>query len=806
MKGLTNKEVLSRQRIFGKNIIQVEKKFSALKLFLSQFPTFINGILFFAAVFSFFLKDFIDSSFIFAILLVNSLFGFFQEYKAEKSLEKLKNFSEEFSRVLRDGQEIEIKTSEVVPDDIVILEEGIRIPADGLIISTKSLEIDESVLTGESMPVVKLEKDSVFKGTLVVKGKGHLLVEKIGLATRFGEIAKTLSKIEQDKTPLQNRLDTLGKILSVIAITAAFWLIPAGLLRGHDFFFLILIAVTIGIAAIPESLPAIVTVALAIGTNRMAKRKAIVRKMQAVETLGSMQIALIDKTGTLTQNKMRVKNVWPARYALPAGQRLALSDRHSEAGGTKNNKKEDLLRACFLGNTSSLARKGDGDFDVIGDKTDGALLLWLKENFKNIEALKNSGEVIDEFAFDPDTKTITTVWADKGKKYAYVRGAPEKIISGSSLYPNEKANIRKVFEDYARDGLRVIAFGKKSITKNEYKREELEKELEFLGLIGIYDPPRPEAKRAVLEAKRAGITTIMVTGDNELTALSIAKEVGLIEKDEDVITGEKMDKMSDEELKKILLKTRVFARAKPEDKLRLVMLYKKLGYVVGVTGDGVNDALALKRADIGVSMGQEGTDVAKEASDIVLLDDNFSTLVKAVEEGRVIYNNILKAVTYLLSGNIAEISLVFFAVLFGLPSPLLPTQILWINLVTDSVPALALASDNKDGSLLKRKPRDLNAPILSRGRISFILSVGLGLSFILLFLFAFLLKTSSELHARTIVFNAMIFLHLLLAFAVRGKSIFKLNKLLLIGVLLIILLQVLITTHPFFQKIFHLGF
>lgn len=395
-------------------------------------------------------------------------------------------------------------------------------------------------------------------------------------------------------------------------------------------------------------------------------------------------------------------------------------------------------------------------------------------------------------------KTITTIWENNKIKYTFVRGAPESIIAQSDLSVKEREYDTSQFGQYAKEGFRIIGFGVK-------KDKELY--LTFLGFVAIYDPPRPEAKQAIQEARMAGIKTIMVTGDNPLTALAIASEIGLIEKGEDVATGEEIEKLPDEELGKLILKTRIFARTKPEDKLRLVSLFKKLGYVVGVTGDGVNDALALKRSDVGIAMGEKGTDVAKEASDIVLTDDNFSTLVKAIEEGRTIYNNIVKAITYLLSGNLSEISLVFFATLLGMPNPLLPTQILWINLVTDGIPALALASDTKDPNILKHKPRNPNAPILSNHRLIFILTAGFSLTLLLLVLFKLLLSFSaSETFARTIVFNALILSHMMLAFIVRGGSIFKMNKFLVIGALLTLLLQVIITTTPFFQSIFHLGF
>lgn len=786
-KGLSTEEVRKLLKEHGKNEITAKKAVSPISIFLSQFPTFLNGVLFLAALFSFVIGDIPDGLFIVAILLLNGVVGFIQEYNAEKSIEKLKNYVKPVSRVLRDGKEQEIPTSELVPGDVVILSEGDRIPADGILLQHEDLEVDESILTGESLPVAKEKNAEVFGGTLVIKGRGHLTVQETGMKTRFGQIAETLSGLSADQTPLNKRLNTLGKIISLIAIVSAFSIIPIGLIQERELFPLILLAVSVTVAAVPQSLPTVITIALALGTTRMAKKNAIVRKMQAVETLGSIQVLLTDKTGTLTENSMRVKKYWIENKKLFT----------------------PLLRACVFGNTATLAQKASKDsYDVLGDKTDGALLLWAKSQMKDLDGLRDGGKITDEFVFDPEQKTITTVWEEHGKKFVFVRGAPESIIEESELSRKEKSKATKLYENYASDGLRVIAFGmKREKHKGNIKRDHLEKNLDFLGFVGIYDPPRDEARQAVLKARAAGITTIMVTGDNEKTALSIAKDVGILENDEEVITGDELEKLTDEEVSQKIDSIRVFARSKPEDKLRLVSILKKKGYIVGVTGDGVNDALAIKRSDVGVAMGQSGTDVAKEASDIVLADDNFSTLVSAVEEGRIIYNNILKAITYLLSGNLSELALIVFATLLGLPSPLIPTQILWINLVTDGLPALALASDNKDSGLIKDGPRDPKAPILSKERGLFIGAVGFSMAIVLLLIFYSTMKISgSETLARTIVFNALIFFHMTLAFVVRGKSIFKFNPFLVWGVLGILIIQAVITFTPFLQDIFHLGF
>ena len=787
-KGLASQEALEKLKIFGKNEITTKERVSAFSLFLSQFPTFINGILIVASILSYITGSTIDGVLILIILLLNAFFGFIQEYRAEKSLDKLKTYVKAVVRVIRDGKEIQIDAVNLVPSDIVLVTEGDRIPADGKIIADKFLEIDESILTGESLSVIKNKDESVYSGTLITKGSSQIIIKTTGNQTRFGQIAQTLAGVAPDKTPLQKRLDGLAKTLSLIILVIAAFIIPIGIFQGKEFVFLLLIAVSIGIAAIPEGLPAVVTISLAIGTSKMAKRKAIVRRMDSIETLGAVQIIITDKTGTLTQNVMQVKKF----HTL------------------KNDYMPPLLKACVLGNTASIIDNVNEKPDVVGDKTDGALLLWAKEQKQDLESLKKEGAILEEYSFDPQKSTVTTIWVNKQNiKHVFVRGAPEVVLSKSKISQKEKNKIIKLYQDFAKEGLRVIGFATRTSDHHSLHiaREDAEKNLTFLGIVGIYDPPRLEAKKAVEESRRAGIQTIMVTGDNKLTATAIANEIGLLEKDDDIATGEEIDSLTDEELGKIILKTRIFARTKPEDKLRLVTVLKKMGYVVGVTGDGVNDALALKRADVGLAMGESGTDVAKEASDIVLTDDNFSTVVSAVEEGRTIYNNILKAITYLLTSNLSELSLVVFASLIGLPNPFFPTQILWINLVTDGLPALALASDNKDHSVLSKKPRNPNAPILNRSRLLFISTIGFSIALALLFVFKTILDNgSSETLARTIIFNSLIASHMILAFIIRGRSMFKLNKFLIIGVLFTLILQAVITFNPFFQNIFRLGF
>jgi P-type Ca2+ transporter type 2C len=781
--GLTQHEAQERLHKYGKNEIATETKFSVRDLFLSQFPTTINAILFIAGVASLFIRDAVDAFFIFAVIVINGFFGFAQEYRAQKSLEKLKEYTAPEALVLRDGKETVILAELLVPNDIVVLSEGDRIPADGVLLDEAQLEVDESILTGESLAVIKKKSEPVMLGTLVFQGNGLIRVTKTGMQTKFGQIASTLSAIKSEKAPLQKNLDQLGRMLSYAAIAIGLLIIPIGIFYHEELVPLILVSASIAIAAIPEGLPAVVTIAFAVGTNRMAKSHAIVRKMTAIETLGAVQVILSDKTGTITQNAMRVKKYWLKEESyLPK-----------------------LIACCLLGNTASLVEKGDGKgYEIVGDETDGALLEWAKKQDEKLQPVIDEKH-LEEHVFDPDTKTVTTVWKKPEGKYVYVRGAPEIILEKSKLTKKEQEKIEGEYEELAKEGLRIIGFGaKKETHEGKRTREQLEQDLTFLGFIAVYDPPRTEVEEAVRKSRAAGIQAIMVTGDNELTALSLAKEIELITKDEDVVTGEELEKMTDEEIGKIIFKTRVFARTEPEQKLRLVTVLKQQGIIVGVTGDGVNDSLALKRADVGVAMGDGGTDVAKEAADIVLTDNNFATLIKAIEEGRIIYKNILNAIMYLIAGNLAELSLVFFATLIHLPIPLLPTQILWINLVTDSLPALAFATGSKDGSVLSKKPRDSHAPLLNRDRILVISLIGLSIATALLGIFTYLLDFVSTGVARTVIFNLLILFELFVVIGIGWHSVRRGHLFLIFTVLLIIFLQLIITFTPIFQALFRL--
>lgn len=783
--GLSSSEALARQLQYGKNEIPRSNPKTPLKMLLAQLPTLMNGLLVLAAVFSFFFSNFIDGFFILATIGINSIFTFIQEFKAEKTLESLIDFTPQQATVLRDGKEQPLSASEIVPGDLVILREGDKIPADGILEQAISLEIDESSFTGESLPVQKEAKGSCLMGTLIIKGRGTLLIQTTGGRTRFGQIAQTMGSIKTTKTLLERQLADLGKLLTVLAIGTGVVVVILGVLQKQGMATLVLTAVSIAVAAIPEGLPLVLTVALAVGTNRLAHKRAIVRKLQAVETLGAIQILLTDKTGTLTENSMRVKKVWsPTKAVSPY-----------------------MYLAATLGNTATLLAKDAGKFDIVGDKTDGSLLLWAREAFPEIISLMNTGKIVDEFVFDVATKTVTTVWEKDSKQYVFVRGAPEAIIARSDFTTRESKRLAEEYRTLAQEGLRTIAFGyKEGSIATHSNRAEHESHLTFLGFVGIYDPPRKEVEQAIAHAHTAGIRTIMVTGDNEMTALKIAKEIGLINASSDVITGEQLRLLSDEQATKILLKIQIIARSLPEDKLRVATLLQAQGFTVGVTGDGVNDALILKKADVGIAMGESGTDVAKEASDIIITDDNFKTIVRAIEEGRTIYHNILQAIIYLVTSNLSEICLIVFATALNLPAILIPTQILWINLATDGFPALALATDKTSRAVLNDPPRNTKTPLITRGRLGFIIAIGAGLAAVLVLSYSILLDNTSVLIARTIIFDGLILSHLVLALLIRGRSLRTLSPLFISTILITIVVQSIITFTPFFQRLFQIGF
>lgn len=773
MNGLTTTEAREALAKYGPNLLKQKGNLSALKILLNQLKNPFSVVLALAVGLSVVVGDVIDGILIGAILVLNAILGFWQEFKASKELEALRSFEVLYSRVIRDGKEVEIPSSEIVPGDLVILEAGDKIPADGQLLESFSLQVNESSLTGESLPIIKSIKSSqeseVFFGTTVVTGRAKFKVLKTGTATRFGKIAENLTAVEEEKTPLEKSLSKLIKGVGMAVLLVSLAIFVLRIWQGFEFREVLLTSIALMVAAVPEGLPAVVTIVLAVGVRKMYARSALVRKMVAVESLGAATVILSDKTGTLTKNEMRV-------------QETKVSDGHED----------ELLRCAVLCNSANLVLKEDGpSYDILGDSTEGALLLWAKDKGHDIDLLRAEGKLIEEIPFSLETRQMTIVWEHQGKKTTYTKGAPEVILQGVKLSGKDLQKWDKEYLKMAAKGLRVLGFSKDNTSKAKT----------FLGLIGIADEIRPEAKEAIRIAKRAGISVCMVTGDNPLTAKAVAEELGLLEEGEEVLTGAEVNALDDEELKGRIAKIRVFARITPEDKHRLVKIYQSLDEVVAVTGDGVNDALALKQAGVGVSMGKVGTDVAKEASDIVLLDDNFATLVTAIEQGRVIYSNILKVVKFLMTGNFSEILLIGLVSLLGLPAPLLATQILWINFVSDGLPALALGFDAASPNIMRMPPRRGNT-ILNPSMIKYILIGGLTISTICALSFWFAYANFGLSSARATVFTVMVVSQMALPFIMRRHHSIASNKKLLISVVLMLIIQALILTVPTLRSLF----
>jgi P-type Ca2+ transporter type 2C len=702
-KNLTQKEADKLFQKFGANEITVARRYSIWKSLFGQFNNFLMILLISAGAISMLLGERVDSAFIFAIVILNAGFGLYQEFKAEKSLEALKRITVTLVRVIRDGKEQTMDGRLLVPGDLVYLEEGSRVPADSLLIKSWGLEVSEAALTGESLPVPKSEShaetQSLFMGTVVARGRAYAHITKTDNQTRLGEINATLASIPTESTPLQKKLEVFTRQIGWIGLISAFAVFGLSFVQDKDWFASFLFAVSLAVAVVPEGLPAVMTITLAIGVERMAHKKAIVRKLNAIETLGSITLVATDKTGTLTRNEMVVKKIWVGGKTYDV----------SEADKIKDKDFPEILNNSLLCSTSLLIQKeGSNRWDVIGDTTEGALLLLAKDLGINYENRRAEWKTIDMTPFDATLKRMS-IEVKKGKEHRhYIKGSPESILSVCKMDEKERMVIEKEFEIYARKGLRMLAFAKGE---------------RFLGFVGIADPVRPEVKHSVESARRAGITVIMLTGDSPLTAEAIALETGLITKGEDIITGKQLDSASDKELLALLPKIHVFARISPEHKLRLVRLYQELGEIIAVTGDGVNDALALKKADVGVAMGLTGTDVAKETADVILTDDNFATLIHAVEEGRGILRRIQSAIFYLLSCNVAEILYILLAVISGLPV-LTPIQLLYINLITDGLPAISFAFAPGDEGVMQLPPKRA-LRILSRQDFMFIAFVGL---------------------------------------------------------------------------------
>ncbi len=828
--GLTQETARSRLAKYGENKLKQAKKISPITIFINQFKNFLVLLLVLAIAISIAIGHFIDAAVIGVIILVNAILGFIQEYKAERAMEALKKLSAPKAKVTRDGEFRTIPATQLVPGDIILLEQGDRIPADARLIEAINLRIDEASLTGESIPIMKDiavikkaklaigdKKNCVFMNTIVTYGRGTAMVTQTGMQSEVGHIAKLLQTTETQPTPLQNKLKDVAKTLGIAILIICGAMFAVGLLRGVDIFEMFITAIALAVAAVPEGLPAVVTITLAIGLNRMAKSKAIVRRLPVVETLGAATVICSDKTGTLTKNEMTVKEIYTNKktYTVlgsgyePKGEIL---DGKKEAKIDKNL--DMLLKASILCTTANLYQ--DKGWKISGDPTEGALVVAAAKANLIKNKLVKEYKSLAELPFDSKRKRMSIVYATPtNKKVAYVKGAPE-IILGKCVSIFEDGKVRKLSEldkkriltknqNMASRALRILAIAYRVMPNvKKYSIENTEKDLVFVGLEGMIDPPRMEAKKAISLCSKAGIKVIMITGDHELTARAIGKELGIVGK---AVDGAELDRLKAKGLLGIVEKTAIFARVSPEHKVMIVEALKNKGHIVAMTGDGVNDAPALKKADIGVAMGIKGTDVAKEASDMILEDDNFATIVSAVREGRGIFDDIRKFILYLLSCNVGEIMAIFGASLIGLPIPLLAVQILWMNLLTDGLPALALGVEPPGDHIMERPPRDPKEHTINKQMWTNIGLVGTVMCIGVLSLF-FLADPSKNLpYARTMAFSSIVMFQLFNVFNTRSDgSVFKTNffsnKYLLLAVISSLLLQFFVVYVPFMQPLF----
>ena len=844
--GLSQKQVEENKAKYGLNELQEKKKDSIFKKFLAQFKDFSIIVLIIAAIVSGIVgvaegEGLTDTIIILIVVILNAVIGVVQESKAEKSLEALKKLSSHASKVIRNGKEQVIPARELVPGDLVVIETGDYVAADLRIIEAINLKSQESSLTGESVPVEKTtekiegteigigdRKNMLFSSSLITYGRGKAIVVDTGMNTEVGKIAGMLDSAEKQETPLQKRLNSLGKTLGIACLAICAAIFAIGLIQGKPIIDMFMTAVSLAVAVIPEGLVAVSTIVLAIGVQKMVKKNAIVKKLPAVETLGSSTVICSDKTGTLTQNKMTVEKVF-------------CDDELQDIKNVKQTEDfKKLAYNCMLCNDSRVLENGE----IGGDPTETALV-DMAFKLKYTQSIYNENPRVEEVPFDSERKLMTTVNKNNGKYIVYTKGGVDELLKccNSFLYKGQvRTNletyvgwVRENNEKMAREALRVLAFAYKELDHMPSKAEmkTIESNLTFVGMVGMIDPPREEAKKAVEKCKKAGIKTVMITGDHKVTAIAIAKKLGILNEESEALTGTELDKISDEELTKNIRKYSVYARVSPEHKVRIVKAWQANGEVVAMTGDGVNDSPALKTSDIGCAMGKVGTEVAKEAADVILTDDNFATIVSAVEEGRRIYDNILKVIQFLISCNVGEVVVLLLATLFApqigqwfgitdvtMIQVLLPIHILWINLVTDSFPALALAFDPANKDIMSRKPIKKGEGIFTKGRTFRIIYQGIMIGLLTLAAFLIGLATTTEPIdgltleqtkievGETMAFVVLAFSELVHVFNVRDNknSIFKTgilgNKVLLLAVGASALLMAIILVIPGLREVF----
>lgn len=781
LRGLTTAEAERRLKQHGLNVLEEKEAISPIKIFLAQFNEFMIWVLIAATIVSGLMGEKADAITILIIIFMNAFLGFIQEYRTEKSLDALKKMAAPTAKVIRDGKVQVINAEYIVIGDILVLESGDRIPADSIILQSSNAMVDESLLTGESVGVNKSSKDkenNLYMGTILLTGKATAKVIQTGMSTEMGKIADMLQNIEDEKSPLKEKLNSLGKIMVVICLVICVIVTIMGIIRGNSPMDMFLMGVSLAVAAIPEGLPAIVTVALALGVSRMLKRNALVRKLPAVETLGCTSIICSDKTGTLTENKMTVKAIYYNSNIVECG------DKKSFKGLVNSEILKKIFTYCS--DCSFDYSKRDIASALFGDPTETALIRAFFEDSSELKTFMSKPLRTYDIPFDSNRKMMSVVMKENSKETCYVKGAPERIIDKCSriliqgevrpLTATYKKEILKSVETMSNKALRCIAGAYKDSGVSHNK--SVENDLIFVGIAGIIDPPRKEVKDAVLKCKLAGIKVIMITGDHKNTAYAIGKDLDICKSMEEVITGEELDKLSDKELSQRVDRLCIFARVSPQHKLRIVKVLKKKNKIVAMTGDGVNDAPAVKEADIGISMGISGTDVTKEASAMILMDDNFATIVAAVEEGRVIYGNIRKFIRYLLSCNLGEVLTMFLASLFYLEAPLKAIQILFVNLATDGLPAIALGVDPPEKDIMYDKPRPKDENVFARGLTEKIAIRGslIGICTLLAFIVSLRYGYSLEC-SRTIALSTLVISQLIHVFECRSEkhSLFEIN-------------------------------
>lgn len=814
--GLKEEEVLRIREEVGENSLTESKKKSTLQVFIEQFKDLLVVILIAAALISMFSGHVESTIVIISVIILNALLGTIQHVKAEKSLESLKRLSSPNARVMRDGKQVEITASDVVPGDILLLEAGDLVAADGRIYKNFSLQVNESSLTGESTNVDKNELviteeeglgdrvNMVYAGSLVTYGRAEVIVTETGMSTEIGKIAGLMNQTAEKKTPLQISLDDFSKKLAFIIMIISAFVFALSVYRDMPLLDAMMFAVALAVAAIPEALGSIVTIVQAIGTQKMASQQAIIKDLKAVESLGSVSVVCSDKTGTLTQNKMTVQQVY-------------IDDKTFNFNeiDLKNQLHRYLLYDAILTNNASFQNGV-----AIGDPTEYALLEMAQKIQLQDDEIRDMMPRLEELPFDSDRKLMSTLYRLRGIPTILTKGALDVLLDRTiqirtsegirDITEEDKHRILEQNRKFSENGLRVLAFGYREVGEEDTLSYDLEQDFVFLGLISMIDPPREESKAAVADAKRAGIRTIMITGDHKITAVAIAKEIGIFEEGDEAYTGAELDALTEEELDQKIEHISVYARVSPENKIRIVTAWQRRGNIVSMTGDGVNDAPALKKADIGVAMGITGTEVSKDAAGMILSDDNFATIIKAVANGRNVYRNIQNAIQFLLSGNTAGILTVLYTSIMALPVPFLPVHLLFINLLTDSLPAIAIGMEPADGNLLEKKPRDPKAGILSGNFLWKVLFQGLLITISTVIAFYIGYNTGSALLASTMAFATLTMSRLFHGFNCRSEqSIFKLgfknNMYSLYAFILGTILLNLLLFVPVLQRVFSVG-